>query len=81
MVTKRTIDTVGGIGSILTGLACLYLAVQDRELHLSMWRVWVIVCVVLVVNGVLMLMAASRAKREPTGGTLTTAKPMGTPRI
>ncbi len=69
MVTKKTVDTLGGIGSLLASLVCLGIGFWDRGLHHSIWKVWVCVFAVLLLNGVAMLKVAGRLPRV--------AKPLG----
>jgi hypothetical protein len=58
-MTKQTLDRVGGTGSILAGIMCIWFAIQHHSWE-SMRDVWVGMCVLLVVNGILMLVHASR---------------------
>lgn len=60
MVTKKTIDTLGGIGSVLASLMCLGIGFWDRGLHHSIWKVWVVVFLLLLLNGFAMLKVAGR---------------------
>ena len=60
MVTKRTIDTFGGIGSVLASFMCLGIDFWDRQMHSSIWKVWMIVFVLLLLNGVAMLKVAGK---------------------
>ena len=60
MLTKKTVDTFGGIGSLLASLMCLGIGYWDREMHHSIWKVWVCVFVVLLLNGVAMLKVAGK---------------------
>jgi len=61
-MTKKTLDTWGGVGSILLGLMCIYLADQHSR-HESIWKVWVGMCVLLILNGIAMILHAQRAKQ------------------
>ncbi len=54
-LTKKSLEGYGGILSILTGFGCVALAVMDEQAGQSMWRVWVIMSLVLVVNGIAMI--------------------------
>ncbi len=58
-MTKNTLDRTGGVGSILAGFMCLWFANQHHHWE-SIWKVWVGMCVLLVANGILMLIHASR---------------------
>lgn len=58
---KKTLDTWGGIGSLLGAVFCLWLAIGHEE-HDHMFTVWLVVCAVLAVNGIAMLITANRAK-------------------
>ena len=64
MLTKKTVDTLGGIGSLLASLMCLGIGFWDRQMHLSMWKVWVFVFVVLLLNGFAMLKVAGKLPGE-----------------
>ena len=60
MLTKKRMDTLGGIGSLLASLMCLGIGSWDRRMHLSIWKVWVFVFVVLLLNGFAMLKVAGK---------------------
>ncbi len=60
MVTKKTIDTLGGIGSLLASLMCLGISYWDRQMHHSIWKVWVFVFVLLLLNAFAMLRVAGK---------------------
>ncbi len=60
MLNKRTIDTLGGIGSMLASLMCLGIGFWDRQMHHSIWKVWVFAFVVLLLNGFAMLKVAGK---------------------
>ena len=60
MITKKTVDTLGGIGSVLASLMCLGIGFWDRQMHASIWKVWMIVFLLLLLNGVAMLKVAGR---------------------
>jgi uncharacterized protein YjeT (DUF2065 family) len=64
MMNKRKLDRVGGLGSILAGMGCLWLASTDWEMHQSMWQVWVGMCAILVLNGIAMIWHAQRSRAE-----------------
>ncbi len=55
MITKRLVDRVGGVGSILVGLGCAWIGRQDWQMEHSLWKVWAVMCVVLVLNGIAMI--------------------------
>ena len=59
MMTKKTLDTLGGIGSIAAGFVCVWFAAQ-HSYHESIWKVWIAFCLLLVVNGILMIVHAKR---------------------
>lgn len=65
MGTKKTIDTLGGIGSLLASVMCLGIGYWDREMHHSIWKVWVFVFVVLLLNGFAMLKVAGKIPATP----------------
>jgi len=58
---KRTLDKWGGVGSISAGVCCVWLAMQHHPDE-NMYKVWLITCVVLVLNGIAMLIYANRPK-------------------
>ncbi len=60
-MTKKTLDTWGGVGSILCGLVCVWFAMAHNEQE-SIWKVWVGFSVLLVLNGIAMILHARRAK-------------------
>ncbi len=60
MIAKKTVDTLGGVGSLLASLMCLGIGFWDQGLHHSIWKVWVCVFLVLLVNGIAMLKVAGR---------------------
>jgi sugar phosphate permease len=63
-MTKQSLDRVGGIGSILTGGMCVWFANQHHRWE-SMFTVWVVMAVLLALNGILMLVHASRSGGLP----------------
>jgi hypothetical protein len=58
-MTKKRLETLGGIGSMLTGLMCVGIGVMDYESG-NAWKIWAIMMVVLVINGVAMVMHAAK---------------------
>ncbi len=60
-MTKKTLDTYGGIGSIVAALVCVWFA-MGHDVHESMWKVWVAFSVLLVLNGIAMILHAHRGK-------------------
>jgi multidrug transporter EmrE-like cation transporter len=63
-MTKKKLDTLGGIGSILCSLVCVYFAMGHHEDE-SMWKVWVGFGVLLIINGFAMIVYAQRDKLRP----------------
>lgn len=61
-ITKKTLDTWGGVGSMLMGLVCIYFA-SEHSHHESIWKVFMGMCLLLMLNGVAMIVYAQRAKR------------------
>ncbi len=59
VMTKKRLETLGGIGSMLTGLMCVGIGVMDYESG-NAWKIWAIMMVVLVINGVAMVMHAAK---------------------
>ncbi len=66
--TKRMVDTVGGVGSILVGVACGLIGWTDWHAGHNTWKAWPIVSAVLLLNGVAMLAVARRAAKKATTG-------------
>lgn len=64
----KKLETLGGIASILTGLMCTGIGVMDYQTGQS-WKIWAIMTVVLVVNGILMLRSAARRAEVPEAGS------------
>ena len=60
-MTKKTLDTWGGIGSICGSLICVWFA-MGHHMHESIWKVWVGFSVLLVLNGIAMILHARRDK-------------------
>ena len=60
MITKQRVDRVGGVGSIVVGFFCAWMGYRDWLVQHSLWKVWAVMCVVLIVNGLAMLRFASR---------------------
>jgi len=58
---KRTLDTWGGVGSVVAGVFCVWLA-RAHNPHEQMYTVWLITSAVLVLNGIAMLIYAKRPK-------------------
>jgi hypothetical protein len=58
---KKTLDKWGGVGSMLGGVFCVWLAMQHNQ-HEQMWTVWLITSAVLVLNGIAMLVYSQRSK-------------------
>jgi len=55
----KKLETLGGIGSILTGVMCVGIGLMDYANGQS-WKIWAIMTVVLAVNGIAMLRSAAR---------------------
>jgi hypothetical protein len=67
VVTRRGVDRVGGVGSILVGFFCAWMAYRDFVVQHSLWKVEALMAIVLIVNGLAMLRYASRSTaREQT---------------
>ena len=64
MITKRRVDRVGGVGSILIGIACAFIAYRDWQREHSVWKVFALMCVVLVLNGIAMIRHSVRPERS-----------------
>ena len=61
-MTKKALDTWGGVGSLLAGVACVYFA-QQHNAGETMWKVFMGFCVLLVLNGTAMILWANRSKK------------------
>jgi hypothetical protein len=76
---KKTLDICGGIGSIATGFACIWFALQHSPQE-SIYKVWVGMCILLFLNGILMLVHASLKNGLPgLAQTLRYQPPMNRP--
>ena len=62
-LTKKKLETLGGIGSILTGVMCVGIGVMDYESDQA-WKIWAIMMVVLVANGVAMILHAMKRPND-----------------
>jgi hypothetical protein len=60
MATKRSLDRIGGVGCLLISVVCWWLAYNDWSRGISLWKVWVGMSVILIVNGIAMLRYAQR---------------------
>ena len=66
-LTKKKLETLGGIGSMLTGVMCVGIGVMDYQTGNS-WKIWAIMTLVLMINGIAMILhAAKRPKDEVIG--------------
>ncbi len=63
---KQMVDRVGGVGSILAGLACGLIGWTDWRAGHNTWKAWPIVALVLLLNGSAMLWVARRAAKKAT---------------
>ena len=61
------LDRAGGVGSILTGIACAYIGWDDKQVHHSIWRVWAFFMVLLICNGIAMLIHARKTELMDKG--------------
>jgi UDP-N-acetylmuramyl pentapeptide phosphotransferase/UDP-N-acetylglucosamine-1-phosphate transferase len=59
-LTKKSLEILGGIGSILMGLVCAGLSFQARLENRNMWKVYAIMSVLLVINGIAMQLHARK---------------------
>ena len=60
-MTKRTLDTFGGIGSILCSLVCIWFAMGHHDGE-SMRTVWFGFACLLGLNGIVMIVWAQRSQ-------------------
>jgi hypothetical protein len=58
-MSKKKLETVGGIGSILTGFMCSGICWMDYTSGHA-WKIWVIMTVVLIGNGIAMIVHATK---------------------
>jgi hypothetical protein len=63
VMTKRRLETLGGIGSMLTGVMCVGIGVMDYETG-NAWKIWAIMMVVLVINGIAMVVHAAKRPED-----------------
>lgn len=63
VMTKKRLETLGGIGSMLTGLMCVGIGVMDYESG-NAWKIWAIMMVVLVINGIAMILHARKRPND-----------------
>jgi uncharacterized protein YjeT (DUF2065 family) len=61
VMTKNQLDKWGGVGSVAAGVMCVWFA-QRHDPNDYMWKVWLVMCVLLVLNGIAMLVYANRPK-------------------
>jgi hypothetical protein len=59
----KKLETLGGIGSILTGFMCIGIGLMDYSNGQS-WKIWAVMTIVLVVNGIAMLRSAARRPED-----------------
>jgi hypothetical protein len=62
-MSKRKLETLGGIGSMLTGMMCVGIGVMDYDAGQA-WKIWAIMMVVLIGNGVAMIRHASKRPED-----------------
>ena len=65
VLTKKRLETLGGIGSILTGAMCVGIGVMDYETG-NAWKIWAIMMMVLVINGIAMIRHAAKRSDDET---------------
>ena len=61
LMTKSQLDKWGGVGSVGAGAMCIWFALR-HDPNDYMWKVWWLMCVLLVLNGIAMLVYAMRTK-------------------
>ena len=64
MVTFKKLEAVGGVASILAAFGCVAIGWMDYTTGQS-WHIWAIMFGVLLLNGILMLISASRRNDHP----------------
>ncbi len=60
----KKVETFGGIGSILAGAMCVGIGLMDYFNGQS-WKIWAVMTVVLAINGIAMLVTASKRPEVP----------------
>jgi hypothetical protein len=70
-MTKKKLEMLGGIGSILTGCMCVGIGWMDYTTGQS-WKIWAIMMVVLVVNGIAMIRHAAKRVEDSSAATAPT---------
>ena len=55
MFAFEKLETFGGICSMLTGLVCAGIGWRDWQADESIWKIWAVMCLVLIVNGIAMV--------------------------
>lgn len=63
VLTKKKLETLGGIGSMLTGAMCIAIGVMDYESG-NAWKIWAIMMMVLAINGVAMVRHAAKRPED-----------------
>jgi hypothetical protein len=63
VLTKKKLETLGGIGSILAGVMCAGIGWMDYT-NGQAWKIWAIMLAVLVVNGIAMIRHAAKRVEE-----------------
>ena len=63
IMTKRQLDMWGGVGSVIAGIVCVYFA-QQHGSDESIYKVFMGMCVLLVLNGIAMILWANRPRRS-----------------
>ena len=76
MITKRQVDRVGGVGSMVVGVVCAWIGFGDWQREHSLWKAWAVLCTVLVLNGIAMVRYSrrkgpDRAENTGAGGIVT----------
>jgi hypothetical protein len=67
-ITKKKIDVLGGIGSILVGFMCVGIGWMDYTSGRA-WHIWAVMTLVLLVNGVAMLTHAFKSTNTAAAGS------------
>jgi len=67
-MSKKVWETAGGICSISSGLICGWFAVTDRLNGQSIWTVWVVMTLAVVINGIAMIRHAQKRAAGTSSG-------------
>jgi len=67
-MSKKTWEAAGGICSMLSSLICGWFAVTDKINGESIWTVWVLMTLAVLINGIAMIRHAQKRVVTSTPG-------------